>query len=119
MFRRYLHYTYRNEICVTIFYVNVYTNYICINFKYKNLPVKLYHSIPHIYQGNINIAIIIKEYTNIRKMSPHTGLRPTRRASDGCLLLALLIPEVNVAILKFEYIIIKTTTVDYTRSEIS
>ena len=36
MFRRYLHYTYRNEICVTIFYVNVYTNYICINFKYKN-----------------------------------------------------------------------------------
>ena len=70
MFRRYLHYTYRNEICVTIFYVNVYPNYIWINFKYKNLAAKLFYLIPHIYQGNIEIAIINKEST--KKKTPHT-----------------------------------------------
>ena len=36
MFCTYFYTTYRNKICVMKFDINVYTNYICVDFKYKN-----------------------------------------------------------------------------------
>ena len=71
MFRRYFYTTYRNEICVTIFDINVVTNYIFVNLKYENCRLNYFIKYPSFIKKILKMRIISKEYTNIIKTPPY------------------------------------------------
>ena len=56
--------------------LNVFTNYICINFKYKKMPAQLFYLLPRIYQENIKNAKhkIIKSTRKKKNTTPHEAV---------------------------------------------